>query len=523
LKNKIIVLIGVFVFALIPLAVYSVFFQPYSPGFRYSEVISDSINYYIKISDDSGKAFMGFEENITASVTLRSLYLGEVEILIPISNVSEIASRNLTISSNNNQTLRPFIKYPYTITYFSLQQGGGNASITMPADLNSSAILGVRQQIILAFSTKDSVHWIQFRLMTEGKQFGVTERLFLCSELQFVGVPESNPFYLNMEFSDFGVEIAMFGITTEVNYRLGLSDSFRELVHFSTNLNWAVFALVTSISLSLASVFVSVCSYFAQNEPMEQNSGMIPNDNKTPSIVWKSHMESGQSRAKRMSQSADDFLIVDFEQQYSEYRNAENSRLRYVEFYMALIGAFLGFYGVFLQRNGLALQSPEMAIFFALLFTVFFEIGRRLIESMSSTRIAQLKTAVYIGRIREYFAKNQNMQVLKDAEVAIGRNWWDVRSHAIRLILLIVFLNNVALAVALFQWLHLLLPLLWTASQQPFLGFTYEAIASAAMALIALALGYFLAKRKLEHEIETAEDNVGDGAKRPESTKNESA
>lgn len=261
-RKKAVALCGILICIVFPFILHAILFRPYVPQFRSSEFISDYFDCSITFKDDSGKLFEGFGNETRMSVTLYSLFLGEVEVLLPITNSSSVASRNFTISSNVNETILPFIKYAQNITFFGLQWGDGIAHVAVPSDLNQGAMLGMRQQLVLDFSSVDMQHLLKFYLRTEGRSFTVTQRLFLCPELQFIGVPDSNPFFESFSTNQFGSEIKTSGESVYTDYRLRLSDSFRQQQYYGSALNTAIFTFVASIAIASATLFINAYKYF---------------------------------------------------------------------------------------------------------------------------------------------------------------------------------------------------------------------------------------------------------------------
>ncbi len=446
--------------------------------------------------------------------------MSELEILFPILNHTEVANRSLSIVSNNNETIRPFIKYPKTITFFGLEQGQGSVNVTLPSSLNASAILGIRQLAVLNFSSIDQLHMINFHFQTENRTFTVIERFFLCQELQFIGMPDSNPFYDSIELSSLGLEMKVKGKIIDVNYKLGLSDSFRQLKHFSENLNIIISTFVISTSISLAALFIAVFSYMTMKKTGAESTvkdkksrlieRMVLGAINFCHIIWRiilgSISKEPTIRNSRDNSLGEKFVSIDFEQQYAEFRHAEDSRLRYVEFYIALIGAVLTFYGVFIQWRGFPLVFNEAILFLAILFSFLFEVGRRLVGSLTSTRVAQLRTAIYIEKLRDHVSEKQNARILRFSKVAIGKNWWDEQAHAIRLILLVAFVNSLVFAVSVFEWSHIALGTLFSVLGSQFIGIPYDMIISLVIAAHSLPLCYFfLLKRGARNEIESAQ------------------
>lgn len=206
-----------------------------------------------------------------------------------------------------------------------------------------------------------------------------------------------------------------------------------------------------------------------------------------------------------------EFLLVDFEQQYAEYRQAETSRGQYVQYYVTLITAVIAIYGVFIQWKGFPIKDYTVASLFAVLFTAVAEVGRRLVDALVSTRIAQLATSEYIQKLREHFSKTEKTKVLKYAEIAISPKWYDVKLHAIRLILLILLVDTIAFSAAMYQWTHVLLMLLSPNFQTKLvfnipisIGITISSI----IFVLSLPTYYWYMKKKIESDIAKGEEKV---------------
>jgi hypothetical protein len=309
-KKKTIALCGILTSIVFPFVLYVILIRPYGPQFRSSEFISDYFDCSLTLKDDSGKSFDGFGNETRVSITLYSLFLGEVEVLLPISNSSAVAGRNFTISSSIDETIRPFIKYAQNITFYGLQQGGGIAHVTVPSDLAESAMLGMRQLLVLNFSSVDMQHLLKFYLGTEDRSFTVTQRLFLCPELQFIGVPDSNPFFESFSTNQLGSEIRTSGESVYTDYRLRLSDSYRQQQYYGNALNTAIFTFVASIAISSATLFINTYKYFTNGSAFEGAGGTLTeSSSKEEKKDKKAKQEEKTEDATETKETYDDIII----------------------------------------------------------------------------------------------------------------------------------------------------------------------------------------------------------------------
>lgn len=266
-KSKFVAFLGIVVCVIgIPLIAYMIIPMPFSLRFRSSEFISDYFDYDFMVMDNSGESFTGFSNEITASLTLYSLYLGEFEVLIPVENTSEVAGRSLSIGTNNEETIRSFIVYPGNITKYGLQQGDRTCQITLPSDLKANATLGIRQQVVLNFSQEDMQHLISVMIYTENRSFRITNKLFLPPELQFIRTPESSPFFDEFTLDALGSDMKVTGATVFVDYPLRLSDSFRQLQYYGNALRIVIITFAISIGISSATLFLNALKYLTEKE-----------------------------------------------------------------------------------------------------------------------------------------------------------------------------------------------------------------------------------------------------------------
>lgn len=204
---------------------------------------------------------------------------------------------------------------------------------------------------------------------------------------------------------------------------------------------------------------------------------------------------------------AKDFILADFEQQYEEYRQAELSRTRYVEYYGTLLAAILAFYGMILQLGKFPIEDSRIAILFMVLFLVVGEIGRRLVGILVSTRIAQLLTAEYINKIREYFSKYKGGEILDFAKIAISEKWFDEKSHAIRLISLVLLISGFAFSLATYQLIQLISPISPDVFDSSLIKFDSTSIKNreiigGVLAVVILTLYYFCYRKHVKSELE---------------------
>jgi hypothetical protein len=342
-RKKVVTMCGILTCIALPFILYAFLLRPYDPQFRSSELISDYHDCSISFKDDSGKLFEGFGNETRVSITLYSLFLGEVEVLLPISNSSSVAGRDFTISSNINETIRPFVKYAQNITFFGLQQGDGIAHVTVPPDLNENAMFGMRQLLVLNFSSVDMQHLIKFYLRTEDRSFTVTHRLFLCPELQFIGVPDSNPFFESFSTNQFGSEIRTSGESVYIDYRLRLSDSYRQQQYYGNALNTAILTFVASIGISSAALFVSTYRCFTEANATQNSttpsSHARDREDSTEETMRKGEPVKNQAQFKPRA----DVLVEEYKSLRTEVMERQTARLYIAAFTIAAIGTIVGF------------------------------------------------------------------------------------------------------------------------------------------------------------------------------------
>jgi hypothetical protein len=342
-RKKAVILCGILACIALPLILYAFLFRPYGPQFRSSELISDLHDCSISFKDDSGKLFEGFENETRVTITLYSLFLGEVEVLLPISDSSSVAGRNFTISSNANETVRPFVKYAQNITFFGLQQGDGIAHVTVPPNLNENAMLGMRQQLVLNFSSADMQHLIKFYLRTEGRSFTVTQRLFPCPELQFIGVPDSNPFFESFSTNQFGSEIRISGESVYTDYRLRLSDSYRQQQYYGNTLNTAILTFIASIGISSAALFVSTYRFFTEAHATKNSTTPSSRDRGSEGSIEETMKKVEPVKNQAQFKPRANVLLEEYKSLRTEVMERQTARLYIAAFTIAAIGTIVGF------------------------------------------------------------------------------------------------------------------------------------------------------------------------------------
>ena len=210
---------------------------------------------------------------------------------------------------------------------------------------------------------------------------------------------------------------------------------------------------------------------------------------------------------------AEDFIIADFQQQYEEYRRSEASRIRYVEYYITLLTAIVAFYGVIIKWKGLPVEDYRIAGLMAFILFLVGEIGRRLVQILVSTRIAQLLTFEYIRRLREYFFNNKAETVLKYCKIAMAEKWFDEKSHAIRLIFLVLLLSSLAFSVATYQLIRFIMLVMPNFSFKPILTGWKDSIGLAS-ALGVFCIYYLYYKNQIIKEFEKKEKEIKEKLKK---------
>lgn len=209
-----------------------------------------------------------------------------------------------------------------------------------------------------------------------------------------------------------------------------------------------------------------------------------------------------------------EFLSKDFEQQYQEYRQAENSRVHYLQFLISLVTAFLAFFAAIYLSVGF--PSPNIYPTGILLFSSFvlFCIGFGVANICISTRVSQMQTARYLNDVRNIFFKLGKNEVLEASRKRIyfaEKDWASEKTSFFRLMKIIAFLLGVLGAVLLFSSSRIIfwilesigiLPVFDLAKWFSFLDFlTWSNIISAIVGVITLPITYKLIKGKIRKDL----------------------
>lgn len=149
-----------------------------------------------------------------------------------------------------------------------------------------------------------------------------------------------------------------------------------------------------------------------------------------------------------------EFLLEDFTQQYEEYRQAETSRIRYIEFFVSLVVAVVAFFAGLYQIVGFpAPNIYPMYMLFFICFVLFF-IGYWIMDACISTRISQMDTAMYINDIARHFfslSANDELSTSRNTVYFAKKEWDSEKTHFFKLMKILAFLLGVISSLVLFS------------------------------------------------------------------------
>lgn len=209
-----------------------------------------------------------------------------------------------------------------------------------------------------------------------------------------------------------------------------------------------------------------------------------------------------------------EFLAKDFERQYQEYRQAENSRIHYVQFLISLVIAVLAFFAALYQAVGF--PFPNIYPMWILLFIsmVLFFIGYGVTNICISTRVSQMQTAKYLNDITQYFfklAKNETLKTSRKRIYFADKDWASEKTPFFRLMKIIAFLLGVLSALLLFSlsriifWYLELSRILPVFDFSGWFGFwdylTWSNVISVIVGIMAWIISYQLIKRKIRKDL----------------------
>jgi len=209
-----------------------------------------------------------------------------------------------------------------------------------------------------------------------------------------------------------------------------------------------------------------------------------------------------------------EFLSKDFEQQYQEYRQAENSRIHYLQFLISLVTAFLAFFAALYLSVGF--PSPNIYPTGILLFSSFvlFCIGFGVTNICISTRVSQMQTAKYLNDVTQHFFKLEKNEVLEASRKRIyfaEEDWASEKTPFFGLMKIIAFLLGVLSALLLFSssriifWILELIGILPVVDFAKWFSFfdylTWSNVISAIVGIIALLITYKLIKGKIRKDL----------------------
>lgn len=205
-----------------------------------------------------------------------------------------------------------------------------------------------------------------------------------------------------------------------------------------------------------------------------------------------------------------EFLLKDFDQQYQEYRQAETSRIRYVEFLISLVVAVLAFFAAFYNTVGFPASNiyPMWIVFF--ISIVLFFIGYGITNICISTRMSQMQTAKYLDDVTKHFFKLGDNKALETSRKRIyfaEEDWASEKTPFFGLMKIITFLVSVTSALTLFSLFRLVLAYLESSPLIPVFKFAFwdylswSHVISVTAGLITLILAYVSVKRKIQNHL----------------------
>jgi hypothetical protein len=214
----------------------------------------------------------------------------------------------------------------------------------------------------------------------------------------------------------------------------------------------------------------------------------------------------------------DEFLLRDFEQQYQEYRQAETSRIHYVQFLISLVIGVLAFFAGLYQ----VVQFPATTIYLmAILFflsAILFCIGYGVVNVCVSTRVSQMQTAKYLNDIVKYFFKTRRSEKLEVSRKKIyfaEKDWASEKTPFFRLLIIVAFLLGILGALLLFSLFRIFFWCLESSGILPIFNFpkwlmfwdyiTWSNIISSIIGIMTLIFIYKAIKLKIRKELKEQE------------------
>jgi len=150
---------------------------------------------------------------------------------------------------------------------------------------------------------------------------------------------------------------------------------------------------------------------------------------------------------------AAEFLLRDFEQQYEEYRQAEISRLHYVQFFISIVVAVIAFFAA-LYESQFPAQNIYVTWLLFLIAAVLSFIGYAVISICTLARNAQMQTAIYLNKIVKHFLKSDKYEAMKTSREEVyfaKKDWASVKTPFFGLMKILVFLLAVLCAISSFS------------------------------------------------------------------------
>ena len=188
--------------------------------------------------------------------------------------------------------------------------------------------------------------------------------------------------------------------------------------------------------------------------------------------------------------------------------------MRYVEYFVAIIIAFVSFSAYLLQLTGLPTPSRTLAFIFSTFSGVvsFFlsVVGFFIFRASLYTRVSQLQTAIYIDKLRNYLSSICEKHVVKYAKLVsfVYEEWYNTRVPANQLLILLIFLTSVPLGIFSYSIARLAI-ILWSPDKPlgidwPLQAYIYpEHIIGFVLGIIVTGFSFFLLLRYLKNTLNT--------------------
>jgi len=217
----------------------------------------------IKLTDISERDFEGFAHSIDVSIFLLSPNYGIVDMNLPISNISALASRNFSFESYSIDWRYSSVSLIgtglYNETRINLQVDPSDhhkRSFQIPEDIQIGHTLHFMGNLG-PFNISKSLVQLWFRMQLNQSKFNITESLFPPPELQFSHAPFCQPQGI-LQISNLGVSIRRLASDTSSMYLLRMSDMYIEMQHFEQNVSLVLGGLFLTSSISLSVIFWGV-------------------------------------------------------------------------------------------------------------------------------------------------------------------------------------------------------------------------------------------------------------------------